>query len=245
LRVDFLYQHCQTVLDSHGGLILTLFLGGLMGGFTHCAGMCGPFVLAQLSGGPAAGSNVFARLRGAALTPYHLGRMTTYMILGIVAASVSGMVSSVAVQHAIAVVMLVLAGGIFLFSAFPAQKTKLLPRPLDRAATHIGNRIGLVARPFFEKPTAAGRYGLGFILGFLPCGMLAAALMAVAATADPLAAAAAMAAFCAGTVPALFLVGSGGQLARARWPRQMASVARGVMVFNSISLFVIAGGMII
>lgn len=243
--MDFLYQHCQAVIDSHGGLLLTLFLAGLMGGFTHCAGMCGPFVLAQTTTNPGNPGGVLSRLRGGALLPYHLGRITTYMVLGVVAASVSGLVFSVPVQRGIAVVMLLAAGVIFFASALPTLKFSLLPEPLARQASRLGAAVGAFARPFFDKPSALGRYGLGFILGFLPCGMLAAALMAVAATADPFAAAMAMAAFGTGTFPALFLVGSGGQLARARWPHRMASVARGVMVFNSLSLFVIAGGMII
>jgi hypothetical protein len=30
------------------GLSLALFLAGLAGSFTHCVGMCGPFVIAQV-----------------------------------------------------------------------------------------------------------------------------------------------------------------------------------------------------
>ncbi len=243
--MDILYQHCQAVLGSHGGLLFTLFLAGVMGGFTHCAGMCGPFVLAQTTTGKQKPDGMLTRLRGAALVPYHLGRITTYMILGLVAASVSGMVFSVPAQRGVAVVMLLLAGVLFFVSALPSLRLAFFPAPLARLVGRLGQAVGAFARPFFDTPSTLGRYGLGFVLGFLPCGMLAAALMAVSATADPFAAAMAMAAFGIGTVPALFLVGSGGQLARARWPHRMASVARGVMIFNSISLFVIAGGMII
>ncbi|WP_081786513.1 urease accessory protein UreH domain-containing protein [Kordiimonas gwangyangensis] len=45
--MEFLLSHCQAVIGDHGGLLLTLFLGGLMGSATHCVGMCGPFVVAQ------------------------------------------------------------------------------------------------------------------------------------------------------------------------------------------------------
>ncbi|MFN8928129.1 MAG: sulfite exporter TauE/SafE family protein, partial [Rhodospirillales bacterium] len=43
-------HHAPAALDwaVSLGLPLTLLLAGLVGGATHCAGMCGPFVLAQV-----------------------------------------------------------------------------------------------------------------------------------------------------------------------------------------------------
>lgn len=184
------------------------------------------------------------RLSGFALVPYHLGRMTTYMALGVMAASVSGFLFSDPVQRGIAVVMLSLAAILFLASALPGGRIRLLPAQAHRLVSGLGKALGRAAAPFFRSPTVFHRYGLGLVLGFLPCGLLAAALMAVAATADPLAAAFGMAAFCAGTVPALFLVGSGGRFAKARWPEHMATAVRGVMVFNALSLFVMASSMV-
>lgn len=242
--MEFLLNHCQMAFQSHGGLLATLFLGGLVGSFTHCAGMCGPFVLAQTASTDAGKNGVLARARGLALIPYHLGRMTTYMALGILAASMSGLIISTPVQRGVAAVMLGLAALIFLSVAAPGFRLALVPEPVRKQSRRLGSALGRLAAPFFGSPTVFHRYALGLVLGFLPCGLLAAALMAVAATAEPLAAALGMAAFCAGTVPALFLVGSGGRLAKARWPQQMTSVVRGVMVFNALSLFVMAGSMV-
>jgi len=227
----------------------TLFLGGLLGSVTHCAGMCGPFVLAQVGAeGPRAQSTGqstrFKRATGALLVPYHLGRMTTYMILGVLAASLSGYLFEAPVQRTVTVVLLCLAAALFLAAAFPGMKTRVWPPVLGRALSHVGTTVGRAARPFFEAPSMVHRYALGVILGFLPCGLLAAALMAVASIASPLAAAMAMGAFCVGTMPALFIIGSGGQFAVRRWPRHMATAVRGVLVFNSISLFVIASSMV-
>ena len=61
-----------------------LFLAGLAGGASHCAAMCGPFVLAQAAAvaDRSASGGVLRRLSGAALAPYHLGRAIGYGLLG-------------------------------------------------------------------------------------------------------------------------------------------------------------------
>ena len=229
------------MLAANQSLFLTLFLGGCVGGLTHCSGMCGPFVLA-LQGEQAGGA--FARAKGALLLPYHLGRMTTYMGLGVLAATLSSVLLSEPLQMQFATGMLVLAGATFLLSAVPAAKVRFLPAMLERHVAGFGRFVGEVAKPFSRMTNSLGRYGLGILLGFLPCGMLAAALMAAASTTEPLAAAFAMAAFCAGTAVPLFGVGLGGQIIRVRWPHRMTMITRGMMVFSGISLFAIAGGMI-
>lgn len=242
--MEYFVTHCQVVLAEHGGLLFTLFLGGLMGSATHCVGMCGPFVVAQTTHLPAGGT-LMQRARGFALIPYHLGRMTTYMALGIIAASLSGLVFSVPIQRGIAFVLLCLAGLLFLFSAVPSLKAKAVMPFWHKSISRFGQKIGRIAKPFFLGATPLHRYALGLTLGFLPCGLLAAALMAVAATANPLSAAAGMMAFCAGTVPALFLSGIGGRFALRRLPFRFETLAQGVMVFNGLSLFAIAGGMML
>ncbi|WP_262690362.1 sulfite exporter TauE/SafE family protein [Kordiimonas aestuarii] len=242
--MEYLLSHWQAALADHGGLLLTLFLGGLMGSATHCVGMCGPFVVAQATSLQQTPS-LLRRVRGFALMPYHLGRMTTYVILGVVAASLSGMVFNVPLQRGIAVVLLTVAGLLFLTSAIPSLKRVVAPQFPPSSLARFGAVLGRVAKAFFTNPTAWHRYALGVTLGFLPCGLLAAALMAVAATAEPISAAFGMAAFCVGTMPALFLTGAGGRYALDRLPIRFSTLARGVMVFNSLSLFIIAGGMLL
>lgn len=88
--------HDLTAIGPGGVLAVApaLFLAGLAGGFTHCAGMCAPFVLAQA--GTAAsrgGEGMVARLCGAALLPYHLGRMLGYAPLGALAGGMAGLVT--------------------------------------------------------------------------------------------------------------------------------------------------------
>lgn len=242
--MEYFVTHCQILLEEHGGLLFTLFLGGLMGSATHCVGMCGPFVVAQTAHLPTGGT-IMQRARGFALIPYHLGRMTTYVALGVMAASLSGLVFSVPIQRGIAFVLLCLAGLLFLLSAVPSLKAKAVMPFWHKGVARFGQKVGRIAKPFFKGATPLHRYALGITLGFLPCGLLAAALMAVAATANPLSAAAGMAAFCVGTMPALFLSGIGGRFALRRLPVQFETLAQGVMVFNGLSLFAIAGGVML
>jgi sulfite exporter TauE/SafE len=67
-------------------LILSLTSLGFFGGFSHCVGMCGPFVLTQVSNRlqktPLENFSNFQKLKNLALLPYHAGRITTYVFLG-------------------------------------------------------------------------------------------------------------------------------------------------------------------
>src|SRR4051812_47429716 len=77
------------VAEPPAGLALSLFLAGLSGSAMHCVGMCGPFVLGQVMADAAhvgpGGYGEWRRLAGAALAPYHLGRLTAYAGLGAIA----------------------------------------------------------------------------------------------------------------------------------------------------------------
>ena len=71
--------HDLTALGASGTAALAgaLFLAGLAGSATHCAGMCGPFVLGQVTAGLVARPGL-SRLAAGALLPYHLGRAVTH-----------------------------------------------------------------------------------------------------------------------------------------------------------------------
>jgi sulfite exporter TauE/SafE len=77
------------------------------------------------------------------------------------------------------------------------------------------------------------------VLGFLPCGLLYAAIGAAAATSDPLAAAMSMTAFTLGTFPVLWLVGYLGGWAQRRWHKIARPVLPAIALVNAIVL----GGM--
>mgnify|MGYP000178539619 FL=1 len=151
---------CFHGISLSQGLVMSLFLAGLVGGFSHCVAMCGPFVMAQ--------SGHVEKLSQAVLLPYHLGRITTYTTLAALISSVFNLVFLyMPVRAYVVAPVLVLAGLIFFVSAFP-QLGKLFPWV-------SAVKISLPYRWFskgFQKlshnPNGFKRFGMGLLLGFLP-----------------------------------------------------------------------------
>lgn len=224
---------CFHGMSLSQGLIVSLFLAGLVGGFSHCVAMCGPFVMAQ--------SGHVEKVSQAFLLPYHLGRITTYTGLAAVLSSLLNIVFLYAPVRAYVVApVLVLAGLIFFVSAFP-QLGKVFPWV-------SAVKISLPYRWFsngFQKlshnPNGFKRFGMGLLLGFLPCGLVTSALMAAATAPDVLQAAISMAAFGGGTMPALIITAFAGQALQMRYPKAMPYVMQGMMVWSGLWLFIMAG----
>ncbi len=212
-----------------GGLLAGMFLAAAGGSVTHCGPMCGPFVLAQVADRMAAipGRRLTEarRLRASLLLPYHAGRLITYAALGAAAGGIARGVAAAPFLPApflpapflvapflaaMRPVLLLVAAGLFLGFALrrvapgiaavlPQHPPKLLAQGILRFTRGL-NRASL-----------GGRFGLGLALGFLPCGLVYAALAAAAATGSPALGALAMAVFGLGTVPMLALLGIAGQ----------------------------------
>jgi sulfite exporter TauE/SafE len=86
---------CGSPAALGGSVAAGMLLAGATASPLHCAPMCGGFVLGQVSDRmarlPSCHLSECQRLRAASLTPYHLGRVTTYTVLGLAAGS-GGMV---------------------------------------------------------------------------------------------------------------------------------------------------------
>lgn len=214
---------CRVAVVDNGGLLSSLFLTGLIGSASHCTGMCGPFVLSQVATRleriPAAGMSEWHRLSGAALVPYHLGRATTYAVLGAVGGAAAGILAGWGGFRFLAAALLALAAMFLMGMAVP--RLKLLLGTAPAGESWWSRSVGRLARPLFASPTGWRGWLLGMFLGFIPCGLLYAALAAAAATGDALASAFGMLAFAAGTVPALVAVGAVGHFAVSRWRAPM------------------------
>jgi sulfite exporter TauE/SafE len=213
---------------------LALFLAGLAGGLTHCAGMCAPFVLAQ-AGATAerhAGQGLLTRLSGAALLPYHLGRLLGYGLLGGLAGGLAGLVTQVSGLRFLLAALLLAAALLMAAQALarwkPALALPALPVP--------GARLVGALAPLLAAPTGWRGVGLGVALSALPCGLLYAALAGAAATGSALAGAIAMAAFVLGTVPALVGVALLGRLFLRRAGATLRLAAAALFGVNAVLL---------
>jgi sulfite exporter TauE/SafE len=233
--------HALGYLPASGGdvaLLGALFLAGLVGGMTHCAGMCGPFVLAQVSMGldriPATEMREFSRLRGAALVPYHLGRLTTYSALGALAAAIAGELVSLTGFRWLAALLLALAAAAFLLQGVSRGSGLLTGLGPGSGDGRLADALSRLAGPLlWGGGGALRRYALGVVLGFLPCGLLYGALAAAASRGDALFGAVAMAGFTVGTVPGLVGVGLIGHYAMRRGGGLVGALATSLMVINA------------
>jgi len=234
-------QHCGTALRADGGVIAALFLAGLVGSVSHCVGMCGPFVLGQvtarLEAVPAERMREWHRLVGAAAFPYHLGRATTYAGLGAVAASLAGGLAMVSGLQVVAAALLLAAASVFLAGALKQAGVIAQGGGTGAAAAHWPGRL---LRSLFARPVGWRGYLLGVALGFLPCGLLYGAVAAAASTGSPVSGGLSMAAFALGTVPALVATGLAGHLAARHLGPVMRVAAPVLMVVNAAFLVYMA-----
>jgi sulfite exporter TauE/SafE len=181
-------------------LLATAFLSGLLGSL-HCVAMCGAFATSC------------ARQR-AGLPLWHAGRLASYAALGAAAAAAGYVLPGPAWIPALLASVFLLWFALAL--AGLVRDLPLLPAPFERAA-----------RRALTTPTPAAQLLFGAINGFLPCGLVYAALSLPIAVADPLKGAALMLAFGSGTVPALTAAATGLQrvvLGNLRRRRLLAAV---------------------
>lgn len=163
-------------------LLLGAFLAGLAGS-PHCVLMCGPF------------ASACAR-SGAGLSAWHAGRLTGYAILGAAAGAVGAVLPGPAwLPGALAATFLLW---------FAAGLAGLAPEPRVILPGLAGS-----GRLLQEGRGTGARYAFGVINGFLPCGLVYAALSLPVVLAAPLPGALAMVAFGAGTVPLLSVAALG------------------------------------
>ena len=236
-------QMCRTVAAANGATLGTLFLAGLAGSATHCVGMCGPFVLGftatRLDALPVGPGAELRRAAGAALLPYHLGRITTYMLLGAVGAAAIGATGPSAGMRWLQAALLFAAALAFL-PATLGMTMRFLPAGFGAGPSWWWDGLARLARPLAARPFGMRGYGLGMVLGFLPCGLIYAALAAAASTGGMLGGALGMAAFALGTAPGLIALAWAGALAARRWRIAAATVAPFVLAANALVLAMIA-----
>lgn len=212
--------HCLGSFSQHGSLFAAFFLAGLTGGLTHCISMCGPIVVSEAlttcRSGCVTGCNKITAARYYPMFSYHLGRAVTYGGLGFVAAFLSKQIAAIPAWPWISAVMLGCAGLMFVISGIPGCKHKLF------------------------QPSGKIHFMRGILLGFMPCGLLYAALMMAATLANPFSGMLAMWLFVLGTVPVLLLARIGAEFMTHKWHVAMRNVGQAMMVFNGLLLMVIA-----
>lgn len=223
--MDILWAICGVGSGAGAGAGVTLAAGmliaGFLGGLGHCSLMCGPFALAQVAESFAAGAT--NRWWTATLAPYQVGRLLTYSALGAVAGGFGATATWLTEVRWLPAAALMLAA-----SAFAFQSLGRMRFGLDFGLT---KRLGRGRFPGFAR---------GLALGFLPCGLIYAALIAATGAGGALPGALVLAAFGLGTVPALVAVGWLGVAAGRRWLELARNSAPYLGMANAVVLTVLA-----
>ncbi len=139
-------------------MYLTAIFMGLAGGL-HCAGMCGPLVLAATAKNPFVGVKIV----------YNLGRVLTYGLLGLLVAGIGGLIQVTVYQNWISYLL----GGMLLLIGFGAINGFDIPglSPLIQRFT------GWLKRTFGSMLHGKKNiFFLGMLNGLLPCGLTYLAL---------------------------------------------------------------------
>ncbi len=214
---------------------------GLLGGFGHCLGMCGPLVGSfALAAGPLGTRRAFA-----GQLVYHAGRITTYALAGAIMGATGAFVNVAGRLAGVSSAISVLAGVLMILLGLGAAGLSPLLRRLEARASA---RFVALARELLVEGGPGRLYPLGLALGLLPCGLSLQAFLAAAGTGGVAPGLAVALAFGVGTLPALLLAGGAGALlggpAGGRLPprlRLLLSRAAGVLVAILGALFVWRG----
>ncbi len=227
---------CFDALSTRYGIIASLFIAGLFGSFTHCAGMCGPFVLSQ--------TKDLNRVSGSALLPYHAGRITTYIFLGIVFYSFLNLALLFMPVHKVVVApILLLAGLIFFVNAFPGHLGRIFPwimRIHLPGTGRLQNILSAVTSLSRHLPAVLKQFLMGIMLGFMPCGLVIAALMATSVAPSVWHAISGLIAFGIGTSTSLIIISMGGHSLKYKYQGIMRRLTQVAMIWSGLWLSFIA-----
>lgn len=209
---------------------ITAFTTGLLGGFGHCIGMCGPII-----GSYAISSSHSLAFKYRLLSHllYNTGRITTYasvgFLMGLMGTSLSVFLKSSGLQQVVAfmagIVMIIMGLGV----------SGIVKKPL-----WLEGKDGMILKAgklFMTEASVWRYYLLGAVLGLLPCGLSYSMFVASSGTGSPLKGLLLTLSFGLGTMPALFLFGYGATI--------FGSGLRGMLYRASGAVIIILGIMYI
>lgn len=177
------------------------FFMGLLGS-VHCIGMCGPLVMALPI------SNLNAIQKVVAIILYHVGKIATYGLLGLIVGFFGKQIPFYNVQQHLSIVIgsLILVYVLWVFYLHPKRKLGFIK--IDWLQKPIITALGKL----FKQNNASSFLLIGMLNGLLPCGMIYLALGSAWAGQSVVQSGLFMVLFGLGTMPALLLAAFGGQL---------------------------------
>lgn len=209
--------------------LATAFVLGLLG-TPHCVGMCGGISAALAF---ALGPDISRRRRYLLLAGYNVGRISGYALLGAILAGTAGGIAASAGDAGMLPLRL-LAGVLLILMGCTLGGWYNALAPLERVGYGAWARIQRRAARLLPVNRLYKTLFAGLLWGWLPCGLVYSTLAWASASGSATRGAALMAAFGAGTLPAVFASGVFGDVLRRklqqRGLRRLAGAA--VIVFG-------------
>ena len=170
-------------------MLFSALILGLLGSL-HCVGMCGPIAFML----PVDRSNSFKKV--SQIGVYHIGRLLAYSLIGLVFGLVGKSLYIFGVQQqlsiAIGVIMIVLV-----LIPYKTLGKYNLSQPLNKLISKVKSNLGQA----LKKKTADTFLTIGFLNGFLPCGLVYMAVFGAIATGSLMQGSFYMILFGLGTIP--------------------------------------------
>ena len=193
-------------------------------GSAHCLGMCGG--IAGLYAVKLEVASLSRRLKLGLV--YNAGRVLGYAVLGFLVAGISRTIAGVIPVLAgpvrfLSGLLIILVGLQIAFNWRPLEW-------LERGGNVIWQRVAPSARRLLPVTNAPKALALGFIWGWLPCGLVYSALLIAATSGDAVNGAYVMTAFGIGTLPAMLLTGLGAAQLQVLMSRTWARRGAGLLV---------------
>lgn len=170
-------------------MLATAFIFGLLGSL-HCVGMCGPIAFML----PVDRTNSVKKI--SQIATYHFGRLLAYSIIGFIFGSVGKSLYIFGLQQQLTISIGVVMIALVLIPYKTLGKYNL-SRPLNRLISKIKSSLGQA----LKKKTADTFLTIGFLNGFLPCGLVYMAVFGAVATGSLFNGSVYMILFGLGTIP--------------------------------------------
>lgn len=219
-------------MDAIISSYITAFLLGLFS-TVHCIAMCGSVIGALTLSLPAEVRESQRRMLPFVFN-YNIGRILSYGMAGVIVGLLSTPLTQINAHWLLRIlsVIVMIAMGLYLAGWFPKfARAEKLGAPVWRLLQPIGQKL-LPVRSFSQA------FLLGMVWGWLPCGLVYAALAVAATSGDAVKGGLVMLAFGAGTLPAVMgaglFTGMLASLARSRRLRQVAGILIILMALATI-----------
>ncbi len=170
-------------------MLLSAFIFGLLGSF-HCVGMCGPIAFML----PVNRTNTYAKVLQISL--YHLGRLLAYSVIGLAFGLIGKSLYLFGFQQQLSIIIGLLMIIVILIPYKTFSKYNF-SKPVFKIISKIKSALGSA----LKRKTPETFLTIGFLNGFLPCGLVYMAVFAAITSGAALGGSLYMAIFGLGTIP--------------------------------------------